>query len=222
MNSFLSQYGLDDTSYLNYLRNQLNNNKISSNKHMVLSQKTLPQKLFDLQQTNPKRFNKLVESGALDLVKEGKLPMNMFDFVNTNSVFTNKFLNGIKRLKNGETNVLSLPKDADISNISKYVEKGNVCEVNGKLYVNDNGKPVSINMTKEKFEELFPSTTAFFEQGQLSDCWLVSALDNMMDKPDGRTAIYQLFARMEMIYILNSLTQQKKLNLLTDRLLKQT
>lgn len=193
MNSFLSQYGLDDKSYSNYLKNQLNNNKISDNKHMVLSQKSMSQKLFDLKQTNPKRFNKLVESGALDLVKEGKLPIRMFDFVDSNSLFTNKFLTGIKKLKNGETNVLSLPRDIELSNISKYVEKGNVCEVNGKLYVNDNGKPVSINMSKEKFEELFPATTTFVQQGQVADCWLVSALDNMMDKPDGRTAIYQLF-----------------------------
>jgi len=53
---------------------------------------------------------------------------------------------------------------------------------------------VKLNMTKEAFEKLFPLESRFnTKQGGLGDCWLVSALDNLMDLPSGRAKIYQLF-----------------------------
>ena len=51
-----------------------------------------------------------------------------------------------------------------------------------------------LKMSKETFEKLFPLVTRFStKQTFLGDCWLVSALENLMDLPSGRAKIYQLF-----------------------------
>ena len=77
-----------------------------------------------------------------------------------------------------------------MNNIYKYTGNGEVFEYKSKLYINDNGNPVFINLTKEKFEELFPLIdSAYMRQGNIDDCWLISVLDALMSKPKGRAAV---------------------------------
>lgn len=90
--------------------------------------------------------------------------------------------------------IKTLSSTEDLANISRFVQNGDVCEVSGKLYVNENGVATEIKLSKEKFEELFPPLTSVsFEQCGLGDCWLVTTLDNFMDLPLGRASMYKLF-----------------------------
>lgn len=144
--------------------------------------------------SNKKRYDKIMNSGLLDLIKEGKVDESILKNIDENTFLSNRTLKDIRKLANGESLITTLKKQSDLSNISKFVENGDVCELNGKLFVNDNGKAVEIKLSKQKFEELFPPLSRVsFEQGHLGDCWLVSTLDNLMDLSDGRVALYKLF-----------------------------
>lgn len=151
-------------------------------------------RLVMLRASNKKRYDKIMNSGLLDLIKQGKVDESILKNIDENTFLSNRTLKDIRKLANGESLITTLKKQSDLSNISKFVENGDVCELNGKLFVNDNGKAVEIKLSKQKFEELFPPLSRVsFEQGYLGDCWLVSTLDNLMDLSDGRVALYKMF-----------------------------
>lgn len=150
--------------------------------------------LVKLNNASPKRFKKMLDSGLFDLIKEGKINASILENLDDNTFLSNRTLNDIRKIRNGEPIIKTLSSQTDLADISKYIANGDVCELNGKLYVNDNGTATQINISKEKFEELFPPLTRVsFKQGQLGDCWFVSTLDNFMDLPNGRTSLYKLF-----------------------------
>lgn len=150
--------------------------------------------LVKLNNASPKRFKKMLDSGLFDLIKEGKINASILENLDDNTFLSNRTLNDIRKIRNGEPIIKTLSSQTDLADISKYIANGDVCELNGKLYVNDNGTATQINLSKEKFEELFPPLTRVsFKQGQLGDCWFVSTLDNFMDLPNGRTSLYKLF-----------------------------
>lgn len=150
--------------------------------------------LLELRQTSLKRYNKIVNSGLLDLIKAGRVDESILKNIDGNSFLSNRTLKDIRKIANGESLITTLKNPSELNNISKHVEYGEVCELNGKLYVNDNGQAVEIKLSRQKFEELFPPLTRVsFEQNALGDCWLVSTIDNLMDLPGGRVALYKLF-----------------------------
>ena len=51
-----------------------------------------------------------------------------------------------------------------------------------------------IKLSREKFLELFDYNGLYQTyQGNIGDCWLVSAINGMMESPNGRAKIYQMF-----------------------------
>ncbi len=151
--------------------------------------------LNDLVKQDPNRFKRLVDSGYFELCSQGKLDINdLISNIGTRKFFSKNFLNDVKRMSSGEPLVKEYPSGTSLSKIASEVDIGEVASLDGKLYVNDNGKIVQLKITKEKFEELFPLESRFnSKQGSLGDCWLVSALDELMDVPNGRAKLYQLF-----------------------------
>ncbi|MBR6723475.1 hypothetical protein IKL64_08480 [bacterium] len=153
------------------------------------------QALVEMKINNPKRFAKIEDSGLLDLIRDGKIDAGILRRLENspNMFFSNRTLAEIRRMANGEPLVPSIPK-SEIEAISKHVPNGNVCEIDGALYVNDNGSPVRLKISKEAFEDLFPPLgNVAFCQGDIGDCWFVSTLENLLDKPSGRVSVYQLF-----------------------------
>ena len=151
--------------------------------------------LVEMKINNPKRFAKIENSGLLDLIRDGKVNIKILQRLedSPNMFFSNRTLEEIRRIANGEPLVPSIPK-SEIEAISKHVTNGNVCEIDGALYVNDNGSPVRLKISKEAFENLFPPLgNVAFKQGNIGDCWFVSTLENLMDKPAGRVAVYNMF-----------------------------
>ncbi|MGN0031037.1 MAG: hypothetical protein ACI37Q_03685 [Candidatus Gastranaerophilaceae bacterium] len=149
--------------------------------------------LLALRASNLKRFNKIIDSGLLDLIKQGKIDESILKNIDNNTFLSNRTLKDIRKIANGESLITTLKNQSDVANIGKLVENGDVAEFNGKLYVNDNGKAVELKLSRQKFEELFPPLTRIsFEQCSLGDCWFISTLDNLMDLPKGRVSLYQL------------------------------
>ena len=151
----------------------------------------------ELVNKDPNRFVRLVESGYFELASEGKVDINdLIDNIGTNKFFSKHYLEDVKRLSSGEPLVKELPSGTDLKTLTQSVPEGEVGYVDGKLYVNDNGSMVELKLNKETFERLFPLEGRFnTKQQSLGDCWLISAIDNLMDLPAGRAKIYQMFSQ---------------------------
>lgn len=104
----------------------------------------------------------------------------------------------LKETLNGKQLVTDLDSPAALKNISSHVGNGDVCAVgtgkNQKLYVNDNGTPIELKISREKLEELFPplETSTFNQPGGTQVCTILSKINTMLDTPKGRTAIYTM------------------------------
>lgn len=73
-----------------------------------------------------------------------------------NSFFSKNFLKDLKKLYSGEPLVKEFPAGTSLTEIADSVDKGETASVDGKLYVNDNGKMIELKMSKETFAKLFP------------------------------------------------------------------
>ena len=73
-----------------------------------------------------------------------------------------------------------------------------------------------IKLSREKFLELFDYNGLYQTyQGNIGDCWLVSAINGMMESPNGRAKIYQMFEQ-EGNDILVKMSGLKQKNLLQE------
>jgi len=152
-------------------------------------------RLAKLKHTDAAKYNEIVDSGILKGVIEQKFSLTgAYDITEHNVIINHRLLEVSKEFKQQGSCVTTLRTAEELSDISKYVKDGEVGEFNGVLYVNNDGKAEKLNLSREKFEQLFPDIESnSFIQGKLGDCWLVSFLDALMDKPKGRTTIYKMF-----------------------------
>lgn len=141
--------------------------------------------LSSLRQTNPSTYRLLEKSGVMDAISNPT----------RRATISERTLHAIHLENQGKTLVSDLSDDIDISQISKHVENGGVCNYKDKLYVNDNGTPVELSISKEKFEELFPpvESSIIRQPMQSEDCWFLSSLAGEMETPKGRVELYKRF-----------------------------
>lgn len=125
-----------------------------------------------------------------------KLKNNNLDDI-ISSVEVNPNMQVSTRLKdalNNKTLVTDLPNSTNLRNISQFVPDGEVCAIGNKLYVNDGGNAVPINLTREKFEELFPrfGTATFGQPGGTQVCTIQATLNSMLESAGGRAQLYTM------------------------------
>lgn len=164
--------------------------------------------MVQLYQTNPKRFNRIANSGLFDLIDKGYITTEQkaalfreSSGVNSSTMFSNRTLAQVKMVKEQLEAGIKTPSliktfsnDTDISTISKSVRVGDVYEKGGQLFVRaGENKFTPLKMDKKTFDKLFPPLFSAFNQQNLGDCWLVSAIDNLMDYPEGRSKLFQMF-----------------------------
>lgn len=164
--------------------------------------------MVQLYQTNPKRFNRIANSGLFDLIDKGYITTEQkaalfreSSGVNSSTMFSNRTLAEVKMVKEQLEAGIKTPSliktfsnDTDISTISKSVRVGDVYEKGGQLFVRaGENKFTPLKMDKKTFDKLFPPLFSAFNQQNLGDCWLVSAIDNLMDYPEGRSKLFQMF-----------------------------
>lgn len=178
-----------------------NQSKINSNNLADKPSASLPktEDLTAMRRNSPNAYNHLARE-ELEKLGETKGKRGLYQFIQNarrdvpSSAMSERLLHAIQLENQGRTLVTNLDKNIDLTQISKHVDNGGVFSYNGKLYVNDAGQSVELNLSQEKFEELFPPVqSAFFQQGQLGDCWFVSSLSAQMDVPKGRVELYKRF-----------------------------
>ncbi|MCM1338439.1 MAG: LysM peptidoglycan-binding domain-containing protein [Muribaculaceae bacterium] len=156
---------------------------------------TTMKELNKLQQTNSALYQKLDSMGLLRGLNEPG-----------HNQISERLLSAIQLENQGRTLVTKLPEGTSPSQIGNFVADGDVCSINGKLYANDGGQAVELNLSPEKFEELFPPVeTAMLQQTMSSrDCWFLSSLGGAMDSPKGRVELYKRFSQVGDDIILQS------------------
>ena len=164
--------------------------------------------LLQLFNAHPKRFNRIANSGLFDLIEKGYIIgdkreqlFNDSSGINENTTFSNRTLAEIKMVKDqleaGVTNpslVKNIPKNVGMDWISSYIKPGEVYEQNNVLYIREDADTFTpLKLSKENFNKIFPPLATVFKQGHIGDCWLISSIDNLMDHPKGRAAIFKMF-----------------------------
>jgi len=152
--------------------------------------------LYKLVQDDPNRFERLVNSGYFELCSEGKIDIKsgLMEMIGTKKFLSKTYLEDVRRLYKGEPLVKHYSEGMELDVLSKVTPEGEVVSVGEQLYVNDSGTMVKLKISQKTFERLFPLELRFnTKQGNIGDCWLISAIENFMDSPSGRAKIYQLF-----------------------------
>ena len=90
--------------------------------------------------------------------------------------------------------VKTFPKNISEETILKKTDIGDVIEHNNQLYINEGDKLFKWNMTKEKFDDLFPAgERLLLKQGKVGDCYLLSVLLSLINNPLGKIYLYKSF-----------------------------
>ncbi len=97
------------------------------------------------------------------------------------------------KLEGKNINDLMVPKISDVDAELSTLKIGDIFEVSGenKIYIktSDNNYTM-LNMSKEKYCELFPAVDRYTSsQGRSGDCYLVSALNSLMCNPEQRVKL---------------------------------
>ena len=149
---------------------------------------------------------KAVDNGLNEAIASGKVSSNILDRLNAppsnhsisdsfiGNVVSDRLVDALARQKRGNTFVNKLADNVDPKNISKYVPDGDVCSINGQLYVNDNGNALPIKMSEKKFNELFdPMKLATMSQdGGTHICVATSQINSMLETPSGRARLFTM------------------------------
>ncbi len=144
--------------------------------------------VIDTRLNNPEQYQKLVDSKILDLVKEKKISPRIL--ANTNKDFTPEVYSDVQKLLNGESLIKKFDSTKDIL---RKTTAGDVVSVNGKMYINNDGKLEPWNMTEEKFNELFPLVDRFSTKQGKDDCYFISVLNSLYQNPKTRGNYYKMF-----------------------------
>lgn len=162
-----------------------------------------PQKLIDLRNSNPTKYNQLTKESISNLRKTNPAAYDRLEKAGVITVLkadpdasiSPRLLKAIQLESQGKSLVTKLPNGAKLSNISTYVDNGEVCSLGGKLYINNNGNAERLNLSPEKFEQLFPpvESSIIIQDTNACDCWLLSQIAGQMESPNGRVKLYKRF-----------------------------
>ncbi len=124
--------------------------------------------ILDAKENDPEKFEQLME--LLNLTESGAIPPSVLGVLPKKAEINTDFLTLIKQ-----------PKDK-------------IIEQDGKIFYKNKNEMTLLKMDRETFEELFPPVqTMALGQGQLGDCYLVSAIFDFMKNPTAKGLIYQMF-----------------------------
>lgn len=144
--------------------------------------------VIDTRLNNPEQYQKLVDSKILDLVKEKKISPRIL--ANLHKNFTPEVYSDVQKLLNGESLIKKFDSTKDIL---RKTTAGDVISVNGKMYINNDGKLEPWKMNEEKFNELFPLVDRFSTRQGKDDCYFITVLNSLYQNPKTRGNYYKMF-----------------------------
>lgn len=148
-------------------------------------------RIAGLKYFSPEEFKVLEDSKIIQLISEGKINSRLLEMYNIdNFKLMPEIIADVQKLAKGEG---LIKKFDSVKDVITKTSSGDVISVNGKMYINNNGKLEPWNMTEEKFNELFPLVDRFSTQQANSDCYLISVLNSIYLNPRTRGSYYKMF-----------------------------
>ena len=146
-----------------------------------------------LRKNNPTDYEFMVKGGFFDLIEQGKISLYNFKTDFSNVRISRALLEDLRKVANGEDFITKVD-DLSFDEIKNLVKSGEVYSKNGRLFTHNHGLEHEIQLSEEKFLELFPPILRHISnQGQIGNCWVVGRLDNMISTQSGVSGIYSLF-----------------------------
>lgn len=158
--------------------------------NITFAEKYAAQNLSDMRINNPENYKKINDLGILDLIMQKRINPRIISGFRNGRDFTPEVYADLEMLKNGES---IIKKFDNFDKILTKTKAGDVASVNGKLYINNNGRLEHWNMTEEKFNELFPLVDRYTTLQGRGDCYLISAMDSLLRNPNSRGSYYKMF-----------------------------
>ena len=154
----------------------------------------LMKNLFKLKSKNLKAYDDFVESDIIKLFKKHKNIGAYSDCIGENKQFSRMVLKDTKKDVSRQSIIIQYPPSIDKYQVIAETKEGDVIEVSKELFVNDGGVLTKLNLSPQKFLELFPARVRFTSiQGNLNNCWQAANIDNLMNSGVGQSAVYKLF-----------------------------
>ncbi|MBE7712921.1 MAG: hypothetical protein E7Z87_04175 [Cyanobacteria bacterium SIG26] len=141
----------------------------------------------------PELYKYIKDCGVLDLVKNGLVKNDSIISLSGSEKYLSEFLDDIKLLKSGKNLIKSFDS---LDDVLKKTTSGDVISVKGKMYINNNGKLESWDMTEEQFNRLFPLADRFATAQSFGDCYFISTMNTLYQNPRTRGAYYKLFKQV--------------------------
>ena len=113
-----------------------------------------------------------------------------------NKAMINKnFLDDWENVVHGRNYFKKFTNNMSMKSIANAVKQGEAFSINGEMYIKEtNGDLTKLGYNEKVYERLFPPIDRFNTcQGQIGDCYFVTLLNTLMDKPEGRNKIYKMF-----------------------------
>jgi len=156
--------------------------------------------LFNLQKTNPELFKDINDSNMLKLIEDGLIPITKLEQVvkaGRDTRLSPSIMRDMKTLSEGKSIVQSFKDGTSHQEVLEKTPVGEVAEIGNTLYINDNGNLVKLNISKEKYLELFPPVERFninqAESKYAGNCWFLECCYNLYQNTDTRIEILNSF-----------------------------
>ena len=145
-------------------------------------------------------FSDLFGSKKIDPQLKAKLKKNyMTDVIENLETHDNMVISSrLEGVMDGKSLITDLGNVTDIRASMRNIGDGNVFSVgtgrNQKLYIKNGDTPVALNISKEKFEELFPDlgVASFYQTGG-NVCTIQAKINSMLDSSKGRVGLFTMF-----------------------------
>lgn len=157
--------------------------------------------LYKMKKDNSPLYQDIQNSGILKLVEEGKIDFDVLEDLcidaASNTRMSASLLEDCKKMSSGEPAIRGYSSGTDLNQVFKSTQTGEVVEVGSQLYVNDGKSMTKVNLTKEKYLELFPPFKRFDinqnDNKNAGNCWYLETMHNLYQNPTTRVKILQLF-----------------------------
>ena len=166
----------------------------------ILLNNNIPKKYFlnilKLTSKKPEQYLKMEEHQLFDAIQSEIVNAKILEKINSNIYLSDKTLKQIQDRFNKKTLINILPPETDFKNVIDDVEDGQIYQIKDELFIPYFDKEYYTNLTisPEKFKELFEESDDFgIIQGNIGDCWFLSAVDSLMDSSIGKAYIYNMF-----------------------------
>jgi hypothetical protein len=147
--------------------------------------------LVDIAMKNPEKYQRIKNSGILEMAINGDVDINILSKLNANSDLTDEIYSDLQAVKENRSIVSEFNEGTPIGYAFSKTKQGDVLEIGDQMYINNGSTLQKWNMTKEKYLELFPPVVRFAtKQNGLGNCYFVTSLSSSMNNPAGRADIY--------------------------------